>query len=80
MVEWATEYVSDLDDIRDGTYCFEHDCPPTAQGLAQTEFLPFAALALPFGGLTLLPILWDEDFRDEILESFSEIVMHNNED
>ena len=38
MVEWATEYVSDLDDIRDGTYCFDHDCPPTAQGLAQTKY------------------------------------------
>ena len=49
MVEWVTEYASDVDDIGDGTYCFEHDCPPTAQGLAQTEFLP--VLAMVPGGL-----------------------------
>ena len=44
MVGWATEFTTDLDDIRDGTYCFDHDCPPTAQGLAQTKIWPFPSI------------------------------------
>ena len=38
MGEWITEYATDFEDIFDGTYCFEHECPPEAQGLAQTGF------------------------------------------
>ena len=46
MGEWITEYASDFEGIFDGTYCFEEDCPPEAQGLAQTEFLPIANYTL----------------------------------
>jgi len=46
MSEWITEYFEDVDGILDGTYCFEEECPPEAQGLAQTEFLPIANYTL----------------------------------
>ena len=35
---WITEYAVDAEDIFDGTYCFERDCHPDEQGLAQTEW------------------------------------------
>ena len=35
---WITEGAVDLEDIFDGTYCFERDCHPDEQGLAQTEW------------------------------------------
>ena len=35
---WITEYAVDAEDIFDGTYCFERDCHPDEQGLAQTEY------------------------------------------
>ena len=41
MGEWITEYAEDLEDIFDGTYCFERECAVAfTQGLAQTEASP----------------------------------------
>ncbi len=48
MGEWITEYATDFEDIFDGTYCFERECPPGAYGLAQTEIWPFLAVATPY--------------------------------
>ena len=38
MAEWFTEFAKDFDEIFDGSYCFEAECPPQAQELAQAEF------------------------------------------
>ena len=38
--EWVTEYAKDMNEVFDGTYCFEEECPPQAQELAQAEFTP----------------------------------------
>ena len=49
MSEWITEYFEDVDGILDGTYCFEEECPPGAQGLAQTELPPAAGMIMNYG-------------------------------
>ena len=49
MGEWITEYARDFEGIFDGTYCFERECPPEAQGLAQTEFSPAANMLANYG-------------------------------
>ena len=50
MSEWITEYLEDVEGIVDGTYCFEEECPPGAQGLAQTEYFgPAANMVMNYG-------------------------------
>ena len=49
MGEWITEYAEDFEGIFDGTYCFERECPPEAQGLAQTEFSPAVDMVINYG-------------------------------
>ena len=74
MVEWVTEYATDLDDIGDGTYCFEHDCPPTAQGLAQWTTVGWDPVPLEIRGAINMFYELRDNLRDNIIDSFNSVM------
>ena len=73
MGEWITEYATDFEGIFDGTYCFEHRCPPSAQGLAQTDIEnPIAQMANSNAVQFLRGLV---NLRETIVNAFNGVIL-----